>query len=167
MNINNNNTMVFFTIALVIGGITALSSMNTSIVFAKHELVATLSGENEVPPVDTQATGMAQFVPVMPNNETVDFSVNASQIQGVTAGHIHSGAEDENGEVVVTLFNFDSPQNEVSESGTITADMLEGPMQGQTIADLLDAMKNGQTYVNVHTEQNPGGEIRGQISGSS
>ncbi|MDN5847517.1 MAG: CHRD domain-containing protein [Candidatus Nitrosocosmicus sp.] len=163
-----NSTMVFFTIALVLGSVAGLSSFaNTIDVFAKHEQVASLSGQEEVPPVDTQATGMAEFTPVAPTNETVDFNVNATDIQGVTAGHIHSGAVGENGEVVVTLFTFDTPQDMVSENGTITADMLEGEMQGMTIADLITAMKDGNTYVNFHTEQNPSGEIRGQIMGIS
>ena len=158
--------MVFFTIALVLGSVAALPSFsNISVVFAKHEQVANLSGQEEVPPVDTQATGMAEFTPVMPNNETVDFNVNATDIEGVTQGHIHSGVQGENGPVVVTLFNFTSAQNEVSENGTITADMLAGPMEGKTIADLIKAMKDGNTYVNIHTEQNPNGEIRGQIMG--
>ena len=48
-------------------------------------------------------------------------------------------------------------------SGNITANMLEGPMAGNQIANLTTAMKNGETYVNVHTQQNPTSEIRGQI----
>jgi CHRD domain len=52
--------------------------------------------------------------------------------------------------------------NEVSENGTITADKLEGPMAGKQISDLAAAGNNGTLYVNVHTEQNPNGEIRGQ-----
>ena len=162
-----NSTMVFFTIALVLGSVAGLSSFsNTSIdVFAKHEQVANLSGQEEVPPVDTQATGMAEFTPVVPNNETVDFNVNATDIQGVTAGHIHQAAQGQNGEVVVPLFTYDTPQNTVSENGTITAEMLAGPMEGKTVADLITAMKDGNTYVNIHTEQNPNGEIRGQIMG--
>jgi hypothetical protein len=56
--------------------------------------------------------------------------------------------------------------NQVSESGSITADKLEGPMAGKQLSDLTTAMSNGETYVNIHTEQNPNGEIRGQISGS-
>jgi hypothetical protein len=36
-------------------------------------------------------------------------------------------------------------------------------MQGKQISDLAAAMNNGTTYVNIHTEQNPQGEIRGQI----
>jgi hypothetical protein len=36
-------------------------------------------------------------------------------------------------------------------------------MQGKTMQDLIAALKNGTTYINVHTEQNPNGEIRGQL----
>ena len=46
--------------------------------------------------------------------------------------------------------------------GTITADKLEGPMAGKQISDLASTGANGMLYVNVHTEQNPNGEIRGQ-----
>ena len=161
-----NNVTVFLTIAVILGSAATIASFsNTSIAFAKHELVANLSGQEEVPPVDTQATGMAEFTPVMPNNETVDFNVNATNIQGVTAGHIHQAAQGQNGEVVVPLFTYDTPQNMVSENSTITEDMLAGPMKGKTIADLITAMKDGNTYVNIHTEQNPNGELRGQIMG--
>ena len=72
-------------------------------------------------------------------------------------------AEGENGPIVVTLFNFDSPQTEVLQNGTIAASNLEGPMEGKTIPELIAAMQNGTTYVNVHTEQNPEGEVRGQL----
>jgi hypothetical protein len=104
---------------------------------------------------------MAQF-DVM-GEDSISYTVNATDIQAVTAGHIHSGHLGENGPVVVTLFNYDSPQDGVSEGGTITADNLEGPMAGSQLPNLIDAMNNGQTYVNIHTEQNPDGEIRGQI----
>ena len=78
-------------------------------------------------------------------------------------GRLHSGAEGENGPIVVTLFKFDSSQNTVLQNGTFAANNLEGPMQGKTVAELINAIKNNTTYVNVHTEQNPNGEIRGQI----
>jgi hypothetical protein len=99
--------------------------------------------------------------------DSVMYNVNVTNIEGVTVGHIHSGQRGENGPIVVTLFKYDSPMNEVSESGSITADKLEGPMAGKQLSDLATAMGNGSTYVNIHTEQNPNGEIRGQISGAS
>ena len=49
------------------------------------------------------------------------------------------------------------------ESGTFTAENFEGPLQGQNMTDLVDAIESGQAYVNVHTEANPPGEIRGTI----
>lgn len=52
--------------------------------------------------------------------------------------------------------------NEVSENGTITADKLEGPLAGKQLSDLITAGANGTLYINVHTEGNPNGEIRGQ-----
>jgi hypothetical protein len=36
-------------------------------------------------------------------------------------------------------------------------------MKGKTLDDLLEQMRAGNTYVNVHTKAHPGGEIRGQI----
>jgi len=50
----------------------------------------------------------------------------------------------------------------VLAQGTITADDLEGSMQGKEISDLISAMSNGVTYVNVHTQAYPDGEIQGQ-----
>jgi hypothetical protein len=47
--------------------------------------------------------------------------------------------------------------------GNITDSSLTGPMQGKTLGDLINAINNGDTYVNVHTQGHPDGEIRGQI----
>jgi hypothetical protein len=149
------------TVVLAIVGIT--SGLTNSVVAQEQKFVATLSGQEEVPPTNSQATGMADFTIT---GENAEYSVNASNIQGVTAGHIHSGGQGENGPIVVTLFKNDSPTNEVSETGSITADKLEGPMAGKQLTDLVTAMSNGETYVNIHTEQNPNGEIRGQITSS-
>jgi hypothetical protein len=38
-------------------------------------------------------------------------------------------------------------------------------MAGKTVLDLTQSIEVGETYVNVHTEENPNGEIRGQIKG--
>jgi CHRD domain len=82
-------------------------------------------------------------------------------------GHIHSGKQGEDGPVIVTLLKNESPANEVSETGSISVNRLEGPMAGQQLSDLVTAMSNGETYVNIHKEQNPNGEIQGQITSST
>ena len=161
MSIRIKGSIFAITAALAIVGIT--SWLTNSVVAQEQKFVATLSGQEEVPPTNSQATGMADFTIT---GENAEYSVNASNIQGVTAGHIHSGGQGENGPIVVTLFKNDSPTNEVSETGSITVDKLEGPMAGKQLTDLVTAMSNGEIYVNIHTEQNPNGEIRGQITSS-
>lgn len=126
------------------------------------EYSTVLSGDQEVPPVNTQATGIADFS-TSNDGDSVDYTISATDIEGVTAGHIHFGIEGQNGEVIATLFEFDSPQDEVSESGTINSEDLSGPLEGMQISDLVDAFNDGNAYANIHTQQNPNGEIRGQI----
>ncbi len=98
--------------------------------------------------------------------DNVWFKINVSNIQGVTVSHIHSGQKGENGPPVLTLFTSDKPSDIIDGTlveGNITFDMLEGQMKGKQLPDLITEMSNGSTYANVHTEQNPKGEIRGQI----
>lgn len=130
----------------------------------EQKFTAKLSGDQEVPPVTTSGKGWAW---VNPMEESVWFKVNVTGLDKVTAAHIHSAKSGENGDVVVTLFKSDSPtgpKDGALAEGNFTATDLEGPMKGKTLSDLVTAMKNGETYVNVHTEANPKGEIRGQLA---
>ena len=158
----NKSGVTIATMVVIFAALMLSPNGLTSLVFAQGPPTITinLTGSEEVPPVQTEATGVAEFIPV--GMDYIAYSVNATNIEGVTAGHIHLGAIGENGPIVVTLFKYDTPMNEVSENGTITADKLEGPMAGKQISDLATAGANGTLYVNVHTEQNPNGEIRGQ-----
>ena len=54
-----------------------------------------------------------------------------------------------------------------SIGGTITSADLKGPLSGKQISDLIRLIQDGKAYVNVHTDQNPNGEIRGQLKPSS
>jgi hypothetical protein len=175
MKINNNNkTAIFFIviylslITTALTSITYLSSATT--VFAvqegegdKQKFTAHLFGDQEVPPIQTNASGMAWFKPMQDN---VWFKVNVTDIQGITMAHIHSGKQGENGPPIVPLYKSDTPSGPIVgilAKGNITADTFQGPMTGKQISDLITAMQNGETYVNIHTQQNPNGEIRGQI----
>ncbi|MDN5846146.1 MAG: CHRD domain-containing protein [Candidatus Nitrosocosmicus sp.] len=93
------------------------------------------------------------------------FILTSPAIQGATQRLIHSEDQGENGPIVVTLFKYDSALDCVSEKHRFTASNFEGPMQGKTMADLISAMGNGTTDINIHTQQTPDGEIRGQIMG--
>ena len=149
---------------LLILAILAIATIPTSVTnsFAQEQrAIANLSGQEEVPSVQTQSTGIADFTLI--GMESVNYTVNASNIQGATAGHIHLGKPGENGPIVITLFKYDTPMNQVSETGSFTAADQEGPMAGQPFQELGTAALNGDLYVNIHTEQNPNGEIRGQI----
>ena len=119
---------------------------------------AKLTGKDEVPPVNTQATGMAQFQ-LSSDGKEISYDLTAINLNGFMMAHIHQGKAGENGQPVAPLS---------MGKGKITSSDLKGPLAGKHISDLADLMKNGGAYVNVHTQQNQNGEIRGQImSGSS
>ena len=165
----SNKTAIFFIgIFLSLMITTALTSSIIPAVFAaqhsgdKQKFTAQLSGDQQAPPVQTSATGSAWFKPMQ---DGVSFEVNVSDIQGVTMAHIHSGKLGENGPPIVPLFKSDpiGQMSGILTKGNATADTFQGPMAGKPLSDLITAMQNGQTYVNIHTEQHPMGEIRGQI----
>lgn len=134
-----------------------------------RNFVAHLSGGEEVPPVDTKATGQTKFQLSRDGTE-LSFRLNVANIENITQAHIHLAPAGQNGGVVAWLFP-DAPPPELIPGrtqgtlakGTITADDLVGSLAGLELDALVEAMKTGNTYVNVHTSQFPGGEIRGQI----
>jgi len=141
-----------------------MSATLVNTAYAEQKFTATLSGDQEVPPVTSSGKGWAWIKPM---EESAWFKVNVTGLDKVTGAHIHEAKSGENGDVVVTLFKADSPtgpKDGTLAEGNFTASDLEGSMKGKTLSDLVTAMKNGETYVNVHTEANPKGEIRGQLS---
>lgn len=155
-------------LTLIIFGLANVATVANNIdpIFGQLEqrsFTTQMSGTEEVPPVETIASGIAQFILGSTN---ITYQVNVTDIFGVTAAHIHAGNVGENGPVLVTLFESDTPINQqagILAQGNISATDLEGSMQGKQISDLLMAMGDGETYINVHTQGNPNGEIRGQL----
>lgn len=128
-----------------------------------------LQGDNEVPAVETNAQGQAKFK-VSKDGNSISYKLIVSNIENVLMAHIHNASAGENGGVVVWLYPASPPPAPIDgrfqgvlAEGTITADDLVGALEGQSLDDLIEEMEAGNTYVNVHTEQNPPGEIRGQI----
>jgi len=115
---------------------------------AKEGQQVTLAGANEVPAVNTRASGRAS---IRVDDCMVTVTVTTEEINP-TAAHIHEGASGANGGVAVPL-NKTGPNTFASAPGAKFT-----PAQ-------CEAYKKGNTYVNVHSAANPGGEIRGQIAG--
>src|SRR5262249_13585875 len=115
---------------------------------AKGQAVkVTLSGDKEVPPVQTKATGSGTIT--VAQDKSVSGSVTTKGIEGIAA-HIHDGAAGKNGPVIIPL--------------TKNGDTWSVP-PGSTLND--DQYKNfeaGNLYVNVHSAANKAGEIRGQLT---
>jgi hypothetical protein len=125
---------------------------------------ASLKGRNEVPAVDSKGTGQAHMR--LNKEETeLSFKVTVANLDNVTQAHIHMAPAGVNGFPVAFLFGPDpdpSAQNGVLAEGVITEADLIGPLTGN-FAGLVEALRAGNIYVNVHTSANPGGEIRGQL----
>lgn len=118
---------------------------------------AAMNGAQEVPPVTTDATGKATFTQ---RDSTVSFKIDLSSISGVIAAHIHSGPTGVNGPIRVFLFS--------GTTGSVNGTLVQGSftaadVTGITFDDLINEMRTGNAYVNVHTTTNSGGEVRGQI----
>jgi hypothetical protein len=155
-------TLATIAIIVALGSITANGFINSAL--GQESFSAELTGGEEVPPVDTNATGIANL---QNNVQTINYQLSVNDLVNVTQAHIHRGEEGENGKVVVTLYNTTMPTGPMSgllSQGNITAANLVGPLAGQQLTDLVSIMDNGTAYVNVHTKDFPLGEIRGQIA---
>jgi len=161
--------LIFVVISVL--SIIAISQLIGSInaINPQQSFSAKLSGINEVPPVSTSASGTAQFK-LSPDNKTMSYTISANNINSVTESHIHQGKTGQNGPSIVQLTIADSKMDYGCQcmlpaigDGKLTSDNLKGPMAGKQISDLITLIKNGQAYVNIHTQKNTNGEIRGQI----
>jgi hypothetical protein len=106
-----------------------------------------LAGDQEVPPVKSAGSGSGTIT--VGADKSVSGSVTTKGISG-TAAHIHEAAAGKNGSVIIPL----------TKEGDNTWKVPAG-------AKLSDAQfasfEAGNLYINVHTEANPKGELRGQL----
>jgi CHRD domain len=126
---------------------------------------ANLTGGEEVPPVTTTATGTATFTIV---GNQIQFTVNVAGIENVLFAHIHVAPAGQNGTIRLNLCG--TPDPDPTPPCTSGTGVLISGTKGNTVGDppitfdqLVEEMRAGNTYTNVHTTANPAGEIRGQI----
>ena len=135
------------------------------------EFEAELSGAQEVPPVDTRTKGDASFE-VNDDYTKIEYEVKVKTrgedevgLLGAAGAHIHCAPEGQNGPVVAFLAGVVNGglDGTVKFSATLTGANIVNAACGATIAELVNSMSSGMTYVNVHSLANPSGEVRGQI----
>lgn len=174
---------------LILSAVLILSAIdNYGSAYAQEntEFTATLSGKEVIPPVKTDGTGIANF---QAGENLLYYQINVLNAGKITSVQINHGAVGTNGDAIVTLIESkDDDDDDVnligniptltgvastkqssssfSASGNVNVADLTGPFKDKTIADLVIALQNGETYVNVQTEDHPEGELRGQISES-
>lgn len=134
-----------------------------------------LLGYEEVPALSTPGSG--EFRARLDRDETeLTYELSYSDLENVQQAHIHFGQKGVNGGIAAFLCSNlqgapagtpPCPPAPATVTGTVTADDVVGPA-GQGIApqefgELLQAIRAGVTYVNVHTDGFPDGEIRGQL----
>jgi hypothetical protein len=132
---------------------------------AEKSFKAKLTGKDQVPSVKTKATGEAKFK-LSSDGKTLSYTLKVKNIMNATVAHIHRGMKGKSGPPVANLFTGPKKEGKFSgdlSMGTITAAELTGDLMGKTLDDLLQIIKAGDAYVNVHTDANADGEIRGQI----
>lgn len=111
------------------------------------DVAVKLSGDQEVPPVTSAATGHGTIV--IKSDKTVSGSIKTTGIDG-TVAHIHLAEPGKNGPPIITL----------TKSGDNTWSVPEG---AKLTDEQYKSFKDGNLYVNVHSAEHKGGEIRTQL----
>lgn len=138
----SNRPGVLGTIAAAVISLAAYSGMAFG-----DQVKVTLSGDQEVPAVKTSASGGGTIT--INADKTVSGSVTTTGVAG-TMAHIHNAAAGKNGPVIVPLAKGGDNTWSVAAGAKLTDAQYE-------------AYKAGDLYVNVHSAENKGGEIRGQL----
>jgi hypothetical protein len=164
-------TITALTFVAAVNASGLIITLNTAPAFAAQEqkFTAKLTGQNEVPSKDTRAIG--SFKMELSTDGTIsNYVLNVTNISNVTLAHIHEGEKGINGPIIVTLYKSANPNgtsNGTLSQGKVYSKLFEGPFAGKYISDLMKLINDGKAYVNVHTKQDPQGEIRGQLSNAA
>ncbi|MGB3726974.1 MAG: CHRD domain-containing protein, partial [Glaciecola sp.] len=114
-------------------------------------LTFSLSGQQEVPAVETTANGYA-YASYDTASTLFKTTVRTSGVEDATMAHIHTGRIGSNGDVLVALEQVSADVNIWTTPNNLTLD-----------EEIFEVLASGGHYVNVHTPANPSGELRGQI----
>jgi hypothetical protein len=161
MKLNKTLHLVIITGALL--SLLLVSTTYSNSVYAQNKFRAKLDANNEVPPVNSTAEGVATF---KIKDDAIISKINVTGIADVSGAQILMGKIGQNGDPIVDLLKT-GEKTEGSDGlaikGNFTASDFEGSMQGKVLSALQSAMAGNQTYVNVMTSDHPDGEVTGHI----
>src|SRR5438445_1105432 len=150
---------------------TLLGLLGSSAIASAEELFqALLTGDQEVPAVETNTTGRFK---ILVNEDATGGGYTLSVASGVrvTQAHFHCGPAGVNGPVIVFLAGFRSEGWDVDgkwvSNTTITDANVVDPTCGTTLAEIFQQARDGNVYVNVHSVAHPAGVARGQLQPAS
>src|SRR5919201_2713594 len=151
------------TLALAVVSATLACKSSTT----RVEYNAQLAGSSEVPAV--QSNGSGTFTGTIDANNVLNYTLTFTGLtSNATLAHIHGPASTTQSAGILVNLNAPSEGRTItlggtsgSGSGTINLTTLTTPVSGDSLLKLLD---NGQAYVNIHTANYGGGEIRGQLT---
>jgi CHRD domain len=127
---------------------------------------ATMTGDQEVPPVITETSGKA-FFSLSKDQTAMEFQLHVGDGVRITQSHIHCGRPGVNGPIIIFLGGLHAAGLNIDgkwvSNATITDTSIVNTTCGSTLAAIAEQMRNGNTYANVHSVAHPGGEIRGLI----
>ena len=138
-------------------------------ILPEEGFISILSGDSVAPePIDSPGSGFATFhIPA--DHTQLAFTLNVEGLEGVTMAHIHlKDGGSETGPPVLWLFQAEDMDTGITADGVIASAIvgdldLVGPLEGEPMEALIEAILAGDTYVNVHTVANPPGEISGDM----
>ena len=157
---------------LAVVGVAAVMLGSPAAADAQSEFTSFLNGASEVPANAEIGFGTATFDLEFSGSVVgLVYELSVFNVTQAFMAHIHCGAAGVNGPVVAWLAGPPAapPTAGYSLNGIWTrakmteANIIPGTACGDTLLDVILAMLEGRTYVNVHTRPLPGGVIRGQI----
>ena len=134
--------------------------------------VVDLSDAENVPGFISPTDAQGRFLIRTTFRGGLRYSLDVSSLPNAFAAHIHCGAAGVAAPIGVTLFQnvnpFDGTIAPVTVNGTIAHGPISAPDPGNAcgwadLDDVVEALRSGDTYVNIHTFQSFSGEIRAQI----
>jgi hypothetical protein len=126
---------------------------------------ADLTGGNQVPPVDTAASGTLTLT-VAADGNSVHYVFKVNSIISLTVARLHQGKSGATGPTICNIYKGPGKDGlftgKVAE-GDLKAKDLMGPLKNMTIDDFVGMIDSGDVYLNVGSEAHPDGELRGQL----